>query len=323
MNSAVKEGNALHDNFNAGRDDLFGSYRFALAMLVALSHFGLTKAGFHPGQWAVIGFYVLSGYLMQKQAVKLGSFFLPDRLLRLVPLYWLALLAMGVAGQLHDAPWNFALLPLAYDRTPAVLHPTWSLAVEMHYYLLTPLLVRRSNGQLRTLAWASVAVFAVSPWLPASTWWAYTGPLGTLFAYVAGMLLARRSAMPGLLPVIGTLLVAYAAGKALHADLPSGININVCIGTLAALPLVRWLAARKENALGNRLGTLTYPLFLLHELVHILTGWSNVPALIAASLLASWLAAELIEKPADRLRHRLRLTHGPRKVQAAADQSAA
>ncbi|TAL22397.1 MAG: acyltransferase [Aquabacterium sp.] len=303
---------------------MFGSYRFLLAMLVALSHFGLTKAGFHPGQWAVVGFYLLSGYLMQKQATKLGSWFLPDRLLRVLPLFWAALLALALGtGALRHPLENLTLLPLAYWKSASALHPLWSLAVEMHYYLLTPLLIRLDNGRLRLVAWASVAVFAVSPWLPYSTWWAYTGPLGTLFAYVVGMLVARRSSMPGLLPVIGALLVAYAAGKILQVDAPSGININVCIGTLAALPMVRWLATRKENALGSRLGTLTYPLFLLHELVHILTGWSSLPALIAGSLAASWLAAELIEKPADRLRHRLRLAYGRRVTEVAADQPAA
>jgi peptidoglycan/LPS O-acetylase OafA/YrhL len=79
---------------------MFGSYRFLLAILVALSHFGCQAAGFNPGQWAVISFYVLSGLLMDRQFHKLsprgkelGGFYL-DRFLRVYPLFMVVLLLM-------------------------------------------------------------------------------------------------------------------------------------------------------------------------------------------------------------------------------------
>ena len=73
---------------------MFGTFRLILACLVALSHFGLVVQGFNPGQWAVVSFYVLSGYLMQGQVKKLGTtrLFWLDRFLRIFPLYVLVVL---------------------------------------------------------------------------------------------------------------------------------------------------------------------------------------------------------------------------------------
>lgn len=80
---------------------MFGGFRFVLAVLVALSHYGLQQAGINPGQWSVIGFYVIAGYLMEASARKL---------------------AIG---------------------------PAWSLALEMQYYLLVPVIVALSNSARR------------------------------------------------------------------------------------------------------------------------------------------------------------------------------
>ena len=51
---------------------MFGLYRLILAVLVALSHFNLIIYGFDPGQWAVVCFYILSGFLMERQFHKLA-----------------------------------------------------------------------------------------------------------------------------------------------------------------------------------------------------------------------------------------------------------
>jgi len=76
---------------------MFGTYRLILASLVALSHFGLIVAGFNPGQWSVLSFYVLSGFLMEHQFRKLSitgnsRAFYADRFLRVFPVYFAVLL---------------------------------------------------------------------------------------------------------------------------------------------------------------------------------------------------------------------------------------
>lgn len=101
---------------------MFGSYRLFLALLVVLSHFGLIIQGLNPGQWAVICFYVLSGFLMERQYHKLAqsggifSFYL-DRLLRIYPIYLITTILCAIATPvgLRDTIINLALLPLNYS----------------------------------------------------------------------------------------------------------------------------------------------------------------------------------------------------------------
>ncbi|MDY0313038.1 MAG: hypothetical protein RBR20_13065, partial [Desulfobacterales bacterium] len=72
---------------------MFGTYRLILAVLVALSHIGITIGHLNPGVIAVVGFYLISGYVMTgllrthyDRIDKVGHFYL-DRFLRLFPHY--------------------------------------------------------------------------------------------------------------------------------------------------------------------------------------------------------------------------------------------
>ncbi len=299
---------------------MFGTYRFLLACLVALSHFGLTVAGFHPGQWSVLSFYVLSGFLMEHQFHKLATaraFYL-DRLLRIYPLFLaVLLLATWLA---RPSLWTFAvnasLFPLDYSfftDIPMLIAPSWSLACEAHFYLLVPLLARASTFALRTCALGSVALFACSPFLPASTFWAYTALPGIFFAFLSGMLIRRRDRffLGSLWILFAALLGAFLYSKLAHLGLPTGIHINVCIGYLAALPLVSWLSSFSPKVLWDRkLGLLSYPLFLVHEPAqallspyfhHLSTGVSLLWAVAVSGLLVL-----LIERPFDVIRYKMR-----------------
>lgn len=71
-----------------------GIYRLILAILVVLSHLGISIAGFNPGVVAVISFYILSGYVM---TLLIGRYYLHsgkvihfyyDRGMRLFPQFW-------------------------------------------------------------------------------------------------------------------------------------------------------------------------------------------------------------------------------------------
>jgi hypothetical protein len=48
----------------SGPHPVVGYYRLALAVCVLFSHFGLFVGGYDQGQSAVIGFFLLSGYVM-------------------------------------------------------------------------------------------------------------------------------------------------------------------------------------------------------------------------------------------------------------------
>jgi peptidoglycan/LPS O-acetylase OafA/YrhL len=134
-----------------------GTFRFILALLVALSHIRGNQFPENYGAQAVFAFYFLSGWLMAMSYERFSTIsrspartFFVDRAIRLWPSYILALImALAVAlyggasinaGKLFSELWIF---PNAYFRffgeLPYVT-PAWSLGVEVHFYLLVPLL---------------------------------------------------------------------------------------------------------------------------------------------------------------------------------------
>jgi len=303
---------------------MFGCYRFLLAILVALSHFGIQAAGFNPGQWAVISFYVLSGLLMDRQFHKLsphgkefGGFYL-DRWLRVYPLFIVVLLLAWTQTHLSraGAAGNVALLPLNYYEFSGIrvlISPSWSLACEAHFYLLVPLLAVCSTKTLRIVAGASLGLFAVSPVLPHAAFWAYVGLPGILFTFVTGILINRQDAffrkMLGL--VMFGLLAGFAATKLAHTGLPTGIHINVAIGYLVAAVVVPRLDRLPANLKWDKfLGLFAYPLFLCHgplaEYIELHWGVSHAFVLLFWSILLSFVLILTVEIPFDLIRYRIR-----------------
>lgn len=257
---------------------MFGSYRLLLASLVALSHYGLIVYGFNPGQWAVLSFYVLSGFLMERLFCKIpcdgaALVFYADRFLRIYPLYLviaLGTLAIDSSGRRWILE-NLLLLPLNFAEftgTRSSIAPAWSLACELQFYLLVPFLSLLGNRSLRFLCLLSVVVFCMSPWLPHATFWAYLGLPGILFAFLSGMLFARGDVifLKSLWLLFAFLCLLFLASKTLFEGVHTGINVNVCIGYLVALPVAMILSRYSPRASWDqRLGLLSYPLFLIHE----------------------------------------------------------
>src|ERR1700723_169538 len=243
-------------------------------MLVALTHFGFQyhHAGF--GSPAVVSFYMLSGVLMQRQFAKFqsrgpdaGAVFLVDRFLRVAPIYWAVLLLVLFTVGGENLVQNFALLPLNYEAftgAKPLIFTAWSLANELHFYILLPLLALSNSHVIKTIMWLSLCVFVAGPFLPNPTWWSYTGWPGTFFVFMAGTLYARGEPPRYLFPAAAVLLVAFATARIAHAPLHLGINIEVCFGTLAALLILPRLDKLPQRPWDTRLGTLSFPLFLCH-----------------------------------------------------------
>ena len=305
---------------------MFGTYRLILAALVALSHFGVQYAGFNPGQWAVISFYTLSGLLMERQHAKLGGAgnFYVDRLLRIYPLYFTVLLLASLG---HPLSWvgrfaNLTLFPLNYSfftGVPVLIGPAWSLACEAHFYLLVPLLVLCSKRTLRVILLSSLSLFVVSPFLPYSTFWAFTGLPGILFTFISGILINRKDFffLQRLWGVMVFLFAAFCAGKLFHAGLPTGIHINVCLGYLTAVAVIPWLDRFSPKVRWDQnLGLFSYPLFLCHGfvafLVHRYSAFSAPLILLVTAIGFSVILILAIDIPFDRFRYWLRKKH--RKV---------
>lgn len=294
---------------------MFGTFRLVLAILVALSHFGFQKYNINPGQWAVISFYMLSGLLMQRQFSKFQHSsnpcitFYVDRFLRVAPLYWLVCIVVIITLGGHDLLANFLLFPLSYQSLTGVqtlIMPAWSLSSEIHFYLLLPILALSSTRILRYLMWGSWVIFAIAPFLEHSTFWSYYGAPGTLFVFVAGMLFAREESMRRIFLATLVLGCIFLLGKFLKAPIPSGININVCFGFIIALFVIPKLNGLAPNSWDQRIGNLTFPLFLCHSWVLGVSGFTNMFALLFLSLVASIFLTVVVESPFDAIRYWVR-----------------
>ena len=303
---------------------MFGGYRFVLAALVALSHFGVQIAGFNPGQWAVISFYTLSGLLMERQFQKLSLggngtlVFYLDRFLRVYPLYLFVLLLAWVGNPLSwtDAFDNVTLLPLDYSDftgVPSLIETAWSLACEVHFYILVPLLVLCPVKALRIILSSSLSLFALSPFLPHSTFFAFDGLPGILFTFASGILINRKDFrfIKAVCAVMASFLAVFGFTKLFHAGLPTGIHINVAIGYLIAITAIpcldRFSPKMKWDII---LGLFSYPLFLCHviaaQFVRGRFSISNPFALLLISIIFAAILILIVEVPFDRIRYKMR-----------------
>jgi peptidoglycan/LPS O-acetylase OafA/YrhL len=142
---------------------------------VDLSQFAPAKRLFLTAAWTgrlgVNLFFVLSGFLITGLLIDARTredyykrFYL-RRSLRILPAFLLTLVVLLVV---RAAPLNFVLLSAAYlaNLTPlfgvAIAYPVlWSLAVEEHFYLVWPAVVRRLSN--RALTAVCVFIVALSP----------------------------------------------------------------------------------------------------------------------------------------------------------------
>ncbi len=142
---------------------------------IDLSYFGrATRAiltGFWIGRFGVNLFFVLSGFLITGLLIdskRRGDYykrFYIRRILRIIPAYFLTILIL-ICFSL--APWKFVVLSLLYasNLTPLwgipIAYPVlWSLAVEEHFYLAWPGVIRRF--ELKRLALTCIGIILLSP----------------------------------------------------------------------------------------------------------------------------------------------------------------
>lgn len=173
---------------------------------------GLLYHLIRQGYVGVSVFFVLSGFLMYHRYAETTvnwRVYLQNRLARILPLYWLLLtLTFGVAawrGQLGKSAvlLNVTLLNgLFDDKKFSGIPQSWSLTVEICFYLLAPFLFRALDrwGAIRLTAfllgsglfgWATVGQLTHYGWVDSLPFlFFYTFP-GRSFEFVVGMGLAR------------------------------------------------------------------------------------------------------------------------------------
>ncbi len=325
---------------------MFGTLRFILAALVALSHIDIRFGDLNPGVSAVVVFYLLTGYVMTAQlrgkfsgARNIAAFYL-DRILRIFPAYlffagltllWFALSGHTTAFLRHppsavDLLNNLSIIPLNFymfnqSDQFTLLPATWSLGAELQFYLLIPLLLLVPG--LRSLALAtslSVLLFA-SLGLIHSEWYGYRLLPGVLVIFLIGGYLfeqqnQRRKAIFALaasLISLGSIALVIQLGHLWHLPYSREVFIGLALG----IPAVALLARLPRRGWDEWLGHLSYGLFLAHFLWIWAAGdWLGaaaiqpLPMLLGSTLLAAF-AILLIETPITRYRHHLRRKKTP------------
>jgi peptidoglycan/LPS O-acetylase OafA/YrhL len=121
------------------------------------------------GHTGVSLFMTLSGYLFAKlldgKRVSYPAFFW-NRFLRLFPLLTLVVLVIGVQIYLAggDLPTYFKLIAMGY-YAPTLPNGGWSITVEMHFYVLLPLILFLARKSKLTLPAIVLAAIALRVWL--------------------------------------------------------------------------------------------------------------------------------------------------------------
>jgi peptidoglycan/LPS O-acetylase OafA/YrhL len=179
---------ALLDNSRQNNVDLLRALAITAVFIHHAQHvFGgnVPFFGAAGGWFGVQLFFVISGYLIVASYEKHRfAAYVVHRMLRIAPAYLFFFLAIGFAskaitgGAIATDPWAFVvnliflqhLFPTALVRFD-VLHVSWTLTIEVLWYVVAPLLLV-GNGLVR---WPTVAVT-----LLVSTAWSYAASTGAL-----------------------------------------------------------------------------------------------------------------------------------------------
>jgi peptidoglycan/LPS O-acetylase OafA/YrhL len=319
-----------------------GMLRLVLALAVLFSHAGVRVGYLNPGVTAVIGFYLISGYVMAglihrhyADPARTHWFYL-DRVLRLFPQYlayagatlaWFYAAAPRTDFLQHPPAWqdlvnNVVVIPLnffMYNGSDAftLIPPGWSLGAELQFYLLAPLMLLRPRIGA-ALAAASLAVQAAA-WhgVLNTDWYGYRLLPGVLWVFGLGMLMfhghRRRPRLAAALawsaPVLALLAFVYLRWQGLLA---APYHQEVLIGWGLGVPLLHWAGRFRGGRVDHLAGDVSYGVFLNHFLLIWLffPAPERTPLQLAAlalgSVVLSWATQRWLEKPVLALRRRLR-----------------
>lgn len=333
------------------RKDINGLRAWAV-IVVLLFHFGVP--GFSAGFIGVDIFFVISGFLMTGiivRGLEAGNFslwqFYMARARRIVPALMLLLVILLAFGWFwlptldyqelgSESVFSLAFLSNFYYWRSAgyfdsaahekwLLH-TWSLGVEMQFYLLYPifaLVVWKIKPGIKSIYWGLVGLFVVSfslgvvvsnvmpvaafYLLPTRGWELAVGGLVYFWGRMLRPVMYEKYSR--LLYVVGFLL--WLAGFALidsRMPWPSGWALFPVAGT-ALIILAQQVGDRLlVNSLAQWFGNISYSLYLWHwplVVVLYLTGlqqrWGWVITGLVMSLLLGWLSFKLVEDKSRKL----------------------
>lgn len=277
---------------------MFGTYRTILALFVVLSHLG-GITGF--GQYAVFGFYLLSGYLMTLILHEnygwtwggRGRYAL-NRLLRIAPPYWAACVfsvalivwlgndraaefraALYLPGDIEEWVSNIAII-LFHDSMPRLVPPAWALTVELFFYIVIGMGAAKSR--VSTALWFAASagwtvVVNAQPHdvediyysIPAASLPFSTGAMIYHFGAEALKSFKWLAAPYAPVPLFIGVLTNLLLGHWLDTIFGFSFYVNLVINSLLVLSLLGRSGlpwvSRRTDGL---LGEYSYPIYLVH-----------------------------------------------------------
>lgn len=306
---------------------MLGTFKLALAILVAYSHSGVDQEPLWFGVVAVVIFYMISGYAMtglltsRFQKASALSFF-AERFVRLAPQYyfWLAattIVAFGtpwlspnsVATLLTDALFYIAVFPMGLQfyghNVGLVLIPqATSLGIEITFYILSPWILRsRTCSYIAFVICLSIFTATAFDVLPANIRTYYSSP-GPMAFYLIGSFIYRRDWTSATLATAAMLAVL---GLNYDRTFEREFLVGLCVGVAALL----WLPRLRQRTWDTALGNASYGCFLCHTVVFtIFLGALDVEgfgailrtAAISTSVLLGYFSYRFLEFPTVRFR---------------------
>ncbi|MEY9395077.1 peptidoglycan/LPS O-acetylase OafA/YrhL [Bradyrhizobium japonicum] len=295
--------------------------------------------------FVVSGFYMQM--VLSQRYASAGAFYL-SRAFRIFPTYWLvaalafALWPVNDFREIASLGWQPAillfassiliflqdtLLFLGVDRgelfvtanfhstapqlsSYLVVRPSWTLALELYFYLMAPFLARLSSFRLGAIALiltgARLAAYSVG--LDHDPWYYRFFPF-ELPLFVLGMLSFRLFNQIETLPLSKPRAVALVAiaslivlGQYFVLNVPEQYGFVAAAMAAAVVPVA--FAAFKDVSIDRFVGDLSFPIYLVHfPVIQFLSN--NYVVVVATSLLVSCLIVVGLERPLNRLRHRL------------------
>lgn len=294
---------------------------FAGHAFLALTHYG----------WAGVNlFFVLSGYLItgilldSRSAPRYYARFYWRRALRILPAYYallfILLLLPLVPFVRREISLPFLGLSFIYmaNMAPLLAVPSsygllWSLAVEEHFYLLWPAVVKALSR--RILAWVAagaylfVIVFRFYAVARGGLWWgAYTWLSADGLALGALLAVFVRSAQgtrTNLLRIAGLAAAIAAFAVMLARFVPAWADVAikaaaVNLAAFVAVAMIVWLGTgSRPQLVRSRLlsfyGYISYGLYLVHLLV--VSFYDDVAVLLVPRLAVTTLPLAFLRFP--------------------------